>query len=78
MRCVKCGRKLTREPVNGMGPVCARAAFGSVVLGQGKQRKASKRPTRREEVSISDDQLDMFPVERRFLEAVAGVSLEMA
>lgn len=28
-RCVKCGRRLTREPVYGMGPVCAKAAFGS-------------------------------------------------
>ncbi len=28
MRCVKCGRKLTRPPVQGMGPVCAAAALG--------------------------------------------------
>jgi len=28
MRCLKCGRKLTRPPVQGMGPVCAAAALG--------------------------------------------------
>lgn len=26
IRCVKCHRKLTRPPVNGMGPVCAKGA----------------------------------------------------
>lgn len=29
LRCTRCNRKLTREPVNGMGPVCARAMLGA-------------------------------------------------
>jgi hypothetical protein len=29
VKCVKCGRTLKREPIRGMGPVCARAAFGT-------------------------------------------------
>ena len=28
MKCVRCNRKLTRPPVEGMGPVCARAMLG--------------------------------------------------
>lgn len=26
MRCIKCHRQLTREPIDGMGPVCAKRA----------------------------------------------------
>jgi hypothetical protein len=26
MRCLRCGRKLTRPPVDGLGPVCAKNA----------------------------------------------------
>ena len=29
LRCIKCHRKLTREPIHGMGPVCARALYGT-------------------------------------------------
>ena len=67
VRCVKCGRKLTHEPMNGMGPVCYLAAYGH-------------RPKRERAAAAERDPNteDMFPVELRFYEAVAGVSLEMA
>lgn len=29
LRCIRCHRKLTRDPIEGMGPTCARAMLGS-------------------------------------------------
>lgn len=69
VRCAKCGRKLTREPVQGMGPVCARNVLG-----------VRPKPARRA-MQMDTATPDLFAQElecaRRFHEAVAGVSLEM-
>jgi hypothetical protein len=42
--CTRCGRKLTREPVAGMGPVCARYVLGiKPVRPREKARKPDSR-----------------------------------
>ena len=40
IRCAKCHRPLTRTPVHGMGPTCARNAFG--VKPASPQRRGAK------------------------------------
>lgn len=39
-RCVKCNRPLKREPVHGMGPVCARSMYGA----KPKRVRADRKP----------------------------------
>lgn len=43
MRCIRCHRKLTREPIDGMGPTCARQ-----VLGRKPKREKRERVKRDE------------------------------
>jgi hypothetical protein len=70
MKCDRCGRSLTREPIHGMGPVCARA-----VLGVKPQR------VKREQRTDDDATPDLFAEDlayaRRVDQLLAGVSLEM-
>jgi hypothetical protein len=47
-RCLRCGRKLTRPAINGMGPVCARSMYGA------KPRRV-KREDRRSEDERQED-----------------------
>jgi hypothetical protein len=46
MHCMRCGRTLKREGFNGMGPVCARVAFGA------KPRKEPKPDVVRDELTM--------------------------
>lgn len=43
MRCIRCNRKLTREPIEGMGPTCARAVLGR------KPKREKREPVKRDE-----------------------------
>jgi hypothetical protein len=52
IRCVRCRRTLKREPIRGMGPVCARAAFGI---------KAPR--LKREDRRSNDDRQAVLPLE---------------
>jgi hypothetical protein len=65
-KCSKCGRTLKNPSATGMGPVCARAAYGT-----------KPRQERRTQPARDCDTNDLFPEALRFTQALAGISLEM-
>lgn len=42
MKCIRCGRRLTREPIEGMGPTCARYVLGA------KPKREKREPVKRD------------------------------
>lgn len=69
MKCTRCGRRLTKPGVQGMGPVCARAVLGS------KPKRQPSQPLRDE--MTADLFAPELEVASRVHSILEGVSLEM-